>query len=233
MATKACDRTALTEQSSRQFVLPQATWIAWAAWAALVVLAVLVAAMPARAGMIDESGLQPWENCALCHSLDGVSRMAKFPKLAAQVPAYIEKQIHDFREGRRTNDGEQMQAMAGLIAEKDIPIVAKYFGGLPPPPPADMPPPAEAELGASLFLKGDPARDLPACVSCHGKDKVASSGAARLEAQHADYVIKQVTDFRSGARANDPKGVMSAVAAKLTDADIRAVGGFIAAQERK
>ena len=46
-------------------------------------------AASARAGMIDESSLKPWENCALCHSLDGVSHMAKFPKLAGQGPACL------------------------------------------------------------------------------------------------------------------------------------------------
>ncbi len=197
-----------------------------------VALAVMLCAAPARAGMIDESGLKPWENCALCHSLDGVSRMARFPKLAAQVPAYIEKQIRDFRAARRTNDGEQMQGMAGIIAEKDIPVVAGYFAGLPPPPPADPLPDGERLAGQALYHKGDAARGLPACVSCHGKDKVARSGAPRLEAQHADYVVKQLTDFRSGDRANDPGGVMAGVAAKLSDADIRAVGGYLAAVPR-
>ena len=182
--------------------------------------------------MIDESGLQPWENCALCHSLDGISRMAKFPKLAGQVPAYIEKQIADFRSGRRTNDAEQMQAMAGLIADKDIPVVAKYFGGLTPPAPAEMPLEPERRIGEALYHKGDAARGLPACLSCHAKDKVTSSGAARLEAQHADYVIKQLSDFRSGARANSPGKVMEDVAAKLTEAEIKALGGYIAAQTR-
>lgn len=186
----------------------------------------------ARAGMIDESSLKPWENCALCHSLDGVSRMAKFPKLAGQVPAYIEKQIRDFRVAKRTNDGEQMQGMAGLIAEKDIPVVAKYFGALPPPPPADPPPDGDRKAGRALYHTGDPTRGLPACASCHGKDKVAQSGAPRLEAQHADYVIKQLTDFRAGDRANDPGGVMAGVAAKLSDAEIRAVGGYLAAVPR-
>lgn len=195
-------------------------------------LAAFLFGTPLRAGMIDESGLQPWENCALCHSLDGVSRMAKFPKLAGQIPAYIEKQIRDFRAARRTNDGEQMQGMARLIAEKDIPVVAKYFGALPPPPPTTPPPDDIRMTGQVLFHRGDAARGLPACVSCHGKDKVAASGAPRLEAQHADYVIKQLTDFRSGARTNDPGGVMAGVAAKLSDAEIRAVGGYLAAEAR-
>ena len=196
------------------------------------VLAAMLCALPARAGMIDESGLKPWENCALCHSLDGVSRMAKFPKLAGQMPAYIEKQIWDFRAAKRTNDGEQMQGMAGLIAEKDIPVVARYFADLPPPPPADPPPDGDRKAGRALYLTGDAVRGLPACASCHGKDNAATAGAPRLEAQHADYVVKQLMDFRSGDRANDPGGVMAGVAAKLSDADIRAVGGYLAATIR-
>jgi cytochrome c553 len=201
---------------------------------ALAVLLAALAVVPsARAGMIDESGLKPWENCALCHSLDGVSRMAKFPKLAAQNPGYIEKQIQDFRQARRTNDGEQMQGMAGLIAEKDIPVVARYFAGLPPPPPADPPPPAEAKLGETLFFDGDETRSLPACAGCHAKENAAGAGAPRLEAQHADYVVKQLSDFRARSRANDPNGVMLGVAAKLRDAEIRALGEYLAAQPRE
>ncbi len=222
MTTKGRDRRSAVASVVRPFPLGVVT----------AALAALLSVLPAQAGMIDESSLQPWENCALCHSLDGVSRMAKFPKLAGQVPAYIEKQIRDFRAARRTNDGEQMQGMARLIAEKDIPVVAKYFGTLPPPPPADPPPDDAHATGQTLFHQGDAARGLPACVSCHGKSNTAASGAPRLESQHADYVIKQLTDFRSGDRANDPDGVMAGVAAKLSDADIRAVGGYLAAEPR-
>jgi cytochrome c553 len=31
--------------------------------------------------------------------------MARFPKLAGQRPAYIVKQVRDFRDGQRSNDG--------------------------------------------------------------------------------------------------------------------------------
>lgn len=146
MTTKGRDRRSAVASVVRPFPLGVVT----------AALAALLSVLPAQAGMIDESSLQPWENCALCHSLDGVSRMAKFPKLAGQVPAYIEKQIRDFRAARRTNDGEQMQGMARLIAEKDIPVVAKYFGTLPPPPPADPPPDDAHATGQTLFHQAMP-----------------------------------------------------------------------------
>ncbi len=183
--------------------------------------------------MIDESGLKPWESCALCHSLNGISRMAKFPKLAGQVPAYIEKQIWDFREGHRTNDGAQMKAMAEIIKAEDIRIVARYFAELDPPPPAEPVSPAMSRIAKKLVSTGDDARGITACQSCHGAAQVSSSGAPRIEAQHADYIAKQLSDFRSGERGNDPGEVMRQLAKRLTDEEIRALGGFIAAQNRE
>jgi len=193
----------------------------------------LASATPAAGDMIDYSGVKPWEHCALCHSLDGVSRMARFPKLAGQVPAYIEKQLMDFRAGRRTNDGDQMQASAVVIEEKDIPLVARYFGGLPPPPPAEAPAPAALNAAKALAESGDAGRDLPACLTCHGRDAAAAAGAPRIEAQHADYIAKQLRDFRSGERDNDPAKVMAGVAAKLSADEIAALAGYFASQERR
>ena len=46
--------------------------------------------------------------------LDGISATAKFPKLAGQKKAYIEKQLSDFLAGNRTNDGGQM---ASIVTE--------------------------------------------------------------------------------------------------------------------
>lgn len=51
-------------------------------FAFIAALAVCPPSTAARAYMLDSDGMKPWESCALCHGLDGVSRMAKFPKLA-------------------------------------------------------------------------------------------------------------------------------------------------------
>src|SRR5262249_44319603 len=57
------------------------------------------------------------------------------PKLAGQRAAYIVKQVRDFRDGRRGNDGGQMQASASYIDDDDLAKTATYFASLPPPPP--------------------------------------------------------------------------------------------------
>jgi cytochrome c553 len=55
------------------------------------------------------------------------------------------------------------------------------------------------------------------CKLCHGLDGEASSAIyPRLAAQHENYIIKQLHDFRSGKR----KGTMNEMATGLTDAQI-------------
>ena len=42
--------------------------------------------------------------CALCHGAEGESASAVYPRLAAQHPDYIVKQLKDFRDGRRKSE---------------------------------------------------------------------------------------------------------------------------------
>ena len=89
--------------------------VAWRACVALIAAGSAVSS--AYADIIVTEGVQPWHLCATCHSLDGISAMARFPKLAGQRAAYIVKQVRDFRDGRRSNDGGQMQASASDIVD--------------------------------------------------------------------------------------------------------------------
>ena len=52
------------------------------------------------------------------------------------------------------------------------------------------------------------------------------------EAQHEDYLVKQLMDFRAGIRTNDPEGVMRTIAAQLSDKDVSDLATYIAAQDR-
>src|SRR6266540_3574159 len=141
--------------------------VIWRACAALITAGPAVSL--AYADIIVTEGMQPWHLCATCHSLDGISAMARFPKLAGQRAAYIVKQVRDFRDGRRSNDGGQMEASASDINDDDLAKTAAYFAGLPPPPPdgslatnGD-----EWRRGAALYQDGDAASGIAKCVSCH------------------------------------------------------------------
>ena len=56
---------------------------------------------------------KPWAVCASCHGPDGNSVNPIWPKLAGQGAAYIAKQIHDFKGGKRADPLMSGMAMAG------------------------------------------------------------------------------------------------------------------------
>jgi len=66
--------------------------------------------------------------CAACHGPNGVSVNAQWPTLAGQHESYIEHSLQQYRNGARSN--AIMGAQAGLIAEKDVPMLARYFARL-------------------------------------------------------------------------------------------------------
>ena len=71
--------------------------------------------------------------CTGCHSPDGQGNAAAgFPHLGGQHASYIEKQLTDFREGDRTNDGDTMtmQTIAKRLSDEDIAAVSSYIQGL-------------------------------------------------------------------------------------------------------
>ncbi|WP_159591381.1 c-type cytochrome [Chelativorans xinjiangense] len=199
-------------------------------WLPALIVLCLTASI-ARADMVDTSGMEPWEVCGLCHGLEGVSPMPRFPHLAGQRPDYIEKQFRDFRHGRRRNDGGQMETVTMEIEAGALARIATYFAEQPPPPPAPKKGP-RFEQGRELFLHGRSA--LGACADCHGPSaRPTGIDAPRLEAQHRDYLVKQLSDFADGMRSNDPDGIMQTVAAALKPAEREALADYLAATERR
>ncbi|HLV16564.1 MAG TPA: c-type cytochrome [Pseudomonas sp.] len=71
--------------------------------------------------------------CTGCHAPDGSGNApAAYPKLSGQHAAYIAKQLTDFREGVRTNDGDSMimRSIAAKLSNKDIQALSSYIQGL-------------------------------------------------------------------------------------------------------
>ena len=66
------------------------------------------------------------------------------------------------------------------------------------------------------------------CAACHGLDGNGTDPSLypRLAGQHADYIETQLVAFRSGARRNN--AVMTGVAAKLSDREIKALSDYLA-----
>ncbi|WP_308366366.1 MULTISPECIES: c-type cytochrome [unclassified Microbulbifer] len=192
----------------------------------LVALALLGGAI-GNAGMIDKKGMAPWETCALCHGADGISHVDKFPKLAGQNEAYIVRQVLDFSTGRRDNDNGQMRSILSELEPGELERVASYFAQLPPPEAGleDLDAPLDNKrykLGRSTFCTGRD--DVPACVGCHGS---GDPSIPWLDAQHRQYLRKQIIDFREGVRNNDKGMAMQNAVRKLTGEEVEAVAYYL------
>ena len=82
-----------------------------------------------RGGKLD----QGMPACTGCHAPNGVgNELAGFPKLGGQHAANTAKQLTDFREGNRTNDGDSMimRGAASKLSNKDIEALSSYIQGL-------------------------------------------------------------------------------------------------------
>ena len=67
------------------------------------------------------------------------------------------------------------------------------------------------------------------CAACHAADgNSVVSVNPKLAGQHPEYLIKQLTEFKSGKRAN---AVMSAMAANLSPEDMKGLAAYFSAQK--
>jgi cytochrome c553 len=85
-----------------------------------------------------------------------------------------------------------------------------------------------ALIGEKIYRGGVQGAGVPACASCHGvQGKGIPVQFPRLAGQHGDYIYSQLNLFRTGERANDGAKMMRTIAAKMTDADMKAVSAYI------
>jgi cytochrome c553 len=205
--------------ASSAFLLVLASWCA---------LASLPCRADAAAGKaLVQSGAPGVVACSTCHGANGEGQpQAGYPRLAGQVRAYLAKQLGDFRSGARHNP--VMEPIAKALSEKQVGDAADYFSSLAAiASKASFADPPRGD-GERIALRGDWAHGVPACFKCHG---ARGTGVAphfpAIAGQGAVYTAKQLRDWKSGARANDPQGLMKSVADHLPDSAIDAVAGWL------
>ncbi len=75
------------------------------------------------------------------------------------------------------------------------------------------------------------ARNLAAtCANCHGTNGQARGDMKPLAGMSADKIVALFTDYRSGAQ---PSSIMGQISKGYTDAQIKLVAGYFAAQPAK
>ena len=164
--------------------------------------------------------------CAACHGADGNSAAPNFPKLAGQGERYLLKQLQDIKSGDR-----QVIEMTGILtnlSDQDMADIAAYYASQSTS--VGTADPAKLEVGQALYRGGKLDEGLPACTGCHSPTGSgnAAAGFPHLGGQHAQYIAKQLTDFREGNRTNDGDTMpMRAIAGKLSNKDIEAISSYI------
>lgn len=164
--------------------------------------------------------------CQGCHGEDGLSTENLIPNLAGQYSTYIAKELRKFQSGARKH--QIMSVMAKTINDFDLADVAAYFASQEKMQGGGW---GDSPVAKKLFLKGDKARNIMACVSCHGvngKGKASDIGTFPvIGGQHKAYLRAQLINWRDGERTDSPDGVMNKIAKSLTDAEIEALTDYI------
>ncbi len=162
--------------------------------------------------------------CQACHVADGSRGLPANPILQGQHPEYIVKQLTEFKSGKRKN--AVMTGMAATVPDSEIANIAAFYASKQAKP-GFAKNKATVALGEQLYRGGVAAKQVPACAGCHSPNGAGIPAQyPRLAGQHAEYTEAQLTAFRAGTRANSPQ--MMAIAAKLSDAEIKAVADYIA-----
>ena len=162
--------------------------------------------------------------CVACHSFDGSRGSPANPILQGQHSEYLVKQLTEYKSGARNNP--IMKGMVAGLSETDMRNVAAFYAGKQAKP-GFAKNKDSAALGEKVYRGGIADRSIPACAGCHSPTGAGiPSQYPRLAGQHGDYTEAQLVGFRSAARHNST--VMTGVAAKMNDREIKAVADYIA-----
>lgn len=166
--------------------------------------------------------------CSNCHGITGVSISPNFPHLAAQTPTYLAAQLREFRNHKREDPAgfEYMWGLSRSLTDAQIDGLAAYYAQQAPVHVAPRVDAAWLAEGDKIFHNGVAAKNVPACIACHGADGQGNETFPRLAGQHMDYVMKQLVVFQRTDERPDG-AVMKIVAHDLSKDDIRNVAAYV------
>jgi cytochrome c553 len=182
-------------------------------WMLAFALALSVQASDAFADK--RAGEKKAQLCLLCHRVDST---VGAPTLEQQPSKYLVAQTNLFKSGKR--DWPSMQVNVRNLSSKDIQDIAEYFSSQRAKSalfPTD-PDPNQIALGAET------AKQLN-CASCHSQDFRGSKDVPRLAGQVPHYIVRQIGEFKRGARPH-PLAIPP-LADKLPESTIEALGAYL------
>ena len=168
--------------------------------------------------------------CIGCHGIVGYQasfpEVYKVPKISGQSEKYIAAALNAYRAGDRKHP--TMRSVADSLTDQDIADVSAYYAQLGKDASATLPDKPSREPSAqvaALLQKG-------ICVSCHGANfaKPIDPSYPHIAGQNADYLFVALKSYKMGNNANNigrSNGVMAGVAKQFSNAELKALAGYI------
>ena len=174
------------------------------------------------------------QGCVTCHGQSGQgTQNGYFPRIAGKPAAYLYNQLVAFRDGVRHYP--PMNYLVAYLPDAYLREMAEHYAKLRPAYGPKEPAPADAgllERGKALATQGDPARQIPACVACHGAALTGMNpGIPGLVGLRSAYIAAQLTRWRVGDRRTAEPDCMKRIATRLAERDVAAVSAWLAQQE--
>lgn len=195
----------------------------------IIALSLLLCAPGARAQAPDLERAKKIASgsCVLCHGEQGESASEVFPRLAAQHPAYIAKQLAAFKSGARKSTS--MRPMVGKLTEDDMAALGAYYSQMPATA-GEVKDKELATVGRYIYHQGNRFAGVPPCATCHGPNGEGAANLPRLAGQNELYLENQIRLFNKRERTND-NAVMHTIASKLSELEMKAVSEYLSGKK--
>jgi cytochrome c553 len=205
--------------------------------AAILMLAPLVAfaASDSAPLPIPDTVQQRVAACTACHGVHGEGSADShfFPRLAGKPANYLARQLRYFQSGQRKY--APMQYIVQPLSPAYMHEIADYFSSQQVPYQRSAVPVLSAAVfqrGEQIVTHGNPAAQLPACESCHGRQLTGvEPNIPGLVGLPYDYVSSQLGSWRTGTRTSAAPDCMAQIANRLSPDDITAVSAWLASQQ--
>lgn len=183
---------------------------------------------------VEDSIAQRVQACTICHGPQGrATSDGYYPRIAGKPAGYLYNQLRNFKDGRRHYS--LMAKLLDPLSDDYLREIAAYFAALDVPYPAQRPvssaTAAQRQHGEDLVMRGDPQRQIPACVQCHGATMTGVQPAIPgLLGVPRDYINAQLGAWQNGNRQAKSPDCMASIAQRLQADDIAAVSQWLSAQ---
>jgi cytochrome c553 len=172
--------------------------------------------------------------CTGCHGKHGEGSQVGgvTPRISAMPARYLRDQLINFRDGRRHYP--PMTTLVASLSDSYLEEIATYFANLPAVVVAAAPSSLSVEDSAraeALVRRGDEARRIPSCTSCHGGSLTGvQPSVPGLTGLSRDYIRSQLGAWRSGVRRAAAPDCMARIVERLATDDISVISSWLAAR---